>query len=101
MVHIRHNVALGVCFIALAQWFSATLALAQAGSQVPIITANPAPSPEQIHSLIMRAIENQHRDDVALEEFERTERVITRKIENGEVIRDITERILPSPTGNI
>jgi hypothetical protein len=101
MVRIRHNVALGVCFIALAQWFSATQAQAQAGGQVQIITANPAPSPEQIHSLIMRAIENQHRDDVALEEFERTERVITRKAENAEVVSDLTERILPSPTGNI
>jgi len=49
----------------------------------------------------MRAIENQHRDDRALEEFERIEHVITRKGENAEIVTDLTQRILPSPTGNI
>src|ERR1700680_1695051 len=49
----------------------------------------------------MRAIENQHRDDRALEEFERIEHVITRKGENAEIVTDLTERILPSGTGNI
>jgi hypothetical protein len=49
----------------------------------------------------MRAIENQHRDDRELEEFERTEHAITHKGENAEIITDITERIVPSPTGNI
>lgn len=65
------------------------------------MSANPAPSPEQIHSLIMRAVENQHRDDRELEEFERVERVITRKAENAEVVTDITERIVPSGTGTV
>ena len=49
----------------------------------------------------MRAIENQHRDDQALEEFERIEHAITRKDENAEIVTDLTERILPSATGNI
>jgi hypothetical protein len=49
----------------------------------------------------MRAIENQHRDDRELEEFERTEHAITHKGENAEIVTDTTERILPSPTGNI
>jgi len=86
---------------ALAPWLGAPPARAQAGGQVPIITGNPAPSPEQIHSLIMRAIENQHRDDRALEEFERTEHSITRKGENAEIVTDLTERIVPSAAGNI
>jgi hypothetical protein len=84
-----------------ALWLIAPSARALAGRQGAIITGNPAPSTDQIHALIMRAIDNQHRDDRALEEFERTERVISRKGENGEILTDLTERIVPSPAGNI
>src|ERR1700722_3410607 len=101
MTHVRHILALGVCMAAPALWLIAQSARALAGRQGAIITANPAPSPNQIHELIMRAIDNQHRDDRALEEFERTERVISRKGENGEILTDLTERIVPSPAGNI
>jgi hypothetical protein len=101
MVQIRHIVALGVCWIALAQRFGAPSARALAGGQGAIVTGNPAPSPDQIHSLIMRAVENQHRDDRALEEFERTEHVVTRRGENAEIVTDLTTRVLPSETGNI
>jgi hypothetical protein len=101
MVYRRHIVALGVCLFGLAPWAGAPGARARPSGQGAIITGNPAPSPEQIHSLIMRAVENQHRDDRALEEFERTEHVITRKGENAETVTDLTERVLPSGTGNI
>jgi hypothetical protein len=102
MIHKKHSVALGVCAAALALWLAAPSARAQAGSsQVATIAANPAPSPEQIRSLIMRAIENQHRDDRALEEFERTEHVTGRKGENAGIATDLTERIVPSAAGNI
>ncbi len=101
MVQRRHIVALGVCLIALAPWLGAPSARALPGVQGATITGNPAPSPEQIHSLIMRAIENQHRDDRALQEFERIEHVITRKGENADIVTDLTERIVPSETGNI
>jgi hypothetical protein len=101
MVYRRHIVALGVCLTGLAPWAGAPGARARPSGQGAIITGNPAPSPEQIHSLIMRAVENQHRDDRALEEFERTEHVITRKGENAEIVTDLTERVLPSGTGNI
>ena len=82
MVRRRHIVALGVCLAALAPWVGSPSARAMPSGQGAIITGNPAPSPDQIHSLILRAIENQHRDDQALEEFERIEHVITRKAEN-------------------
>ena len=101
MVQIRHIVALGVCLIPVAQRLGAPSARALGGGQGAIITGNPAPSPEQIHSLIMRAVENQHRDDRALEEFERTEHVVTRRGENAEIVTDLTTRVLPSETGNI
>jgi len=101
MIQIQHIVALGVCLIVLAPWAGTPSARALPSGQGAIITGNPAPSPEQIHSLIMRAIENQHRDDRALEEFERTEHAITRKGENAEIVTDLTERIVPSSAGNI
>src|SRR4029077_10565332 len=101
MVHRRHIVALGVCLVLLAPWAATQNGRALPGSQSSSMTGNPAPSPEQIHSLIMRAIENQHRDDRALQEFERTEHVIARKGENAEIVTDLTERIVPSGTGSI
>jgi hypothetical protein len=101
MVYRRHIVALGMCLIALVSRFHAPNARALPRSQGAVVTGNPAPSPEQIRSLIARAIENQHRDDQALEEFERLEHVITHKNENGEILTDLTERILPSPTGSL
>jgi hypothetical protein len=101
MVHRRHIVALGVCLVVLAPWAGTPNARALPGSQSSSITGNPAPTPDQIHSLIMRAIENQHRDDRALQEFERVEHVITRKGENAEIVADLSERIVPSGTGNI
>ena len=92
--------ALGTFWIAFAPWLATPNVRAQAGGgQGPTVSSNPAPSPEQIHSLIMRAIENQHRDDRALEEFERVEHRITRKGENAEILTDITERLVPSGTG--
>jgi len=101
MFHRRHIVVLGVCLIALAPWVGTPNARATPSGQGAIITGNPAPTPEQIHSLIMRAIENQHRDDRELEQYERVERIITRKAENAEVLTDITERVVPSGAGTV
>src|ERR1700688_1551136 len=101
MTRIKKIVTLGVCLIALTRGLGTPSARALAGGQGAIITGNPAPSPEQIHSLMLRAIENQHRDDQALEEFERTEHTIGHKGENAGIDSDLTERIVPSATGNI
>jgi len=105
MSHLRHIAALAARSMVLALTLVLGLAVpavpAMAGDQGSTIAANPAPSPEQIRALIARAIENQHRDDRALDEFERTEHTITRKAENTEILTDISERIVPSPAGNI
>jgi hypothetical protein len=90
-----------VCSIALAIHFGAAAMPAPTAGQGAMVSGNPAPTADQIHSLIMRAIENQHRDDRALEEFERTEHVVTRKAENSEILTDISQRVVPSPAGNI
>jgi hypothetical protein len=101
MVHRRHIVALGLSLVALAQWAGAPPTRALASGQGAIMAGNPAPSPEQIHSLIMQAIENQHWDDHVLEEFERTEHRIARKGDGAQMDTDLTERVVPSATGNI
>ncbi len=101
MDHKKLYAALGVFLIVLAPWFGLTPARAQSASQSPIISPNPAPSPDQIRTLIARAIENQHRDDVALQEFERIEHKVAHNNGNSEVAIDITERVLPHTIGNI
>lgn len=101
MTHWKPIVALGVCLVFPARWFATRASEPQAYPQTATVTANSAPSPEQIHALIMKAVENQHRDDHALEEFERTERIVTRKGENDEVLTDMTERVVPSGTGTV
>jgi hypothetical protein len=68
--------------------------------QGPTLAANPAPTPEQLNSLVARAVESQHRNDRAMEEFERVEHVVTyRDGENSEILSERTERVLPSGTG--
>jgi len=101
MIHRPYIAALGMCFVALASCLDVAHAQTLAGGPGAIITANPAPSPNQIHALIVRALQNQHRDDQALQEFERIEHKIARGSENPNVPIDITERVLPSGTGNI
>lgn len=102
MIQGKHIVWLGAALLALAQCVGWPLMRAQAGgSQATTVSGNPAPSAEQIRSLIHRAIENQHRDEHALEEFERTEHRIARKGENAEILTDITERLVPSGSGTV
>ena len=58
-------------------------------------------SPIEVHDLIARAISNQHRDDAALDSFERIERHIERNSSNGRVTEDKTYRVVPTGSGNI
>ena len=101
MIQRSHIAALGMCLITVASWMGVSHAQALTGSPAAIITSNPAPSADQIHALIVRAIQNQHRDDLALQEYERIEHKIVRSGENADVTDDITERILPSSAGNV
>ena len=74
---------------------------AAAGGQGATVSANPAPPTAEIKSLVLRTLENQHRDDRALVEFERVEHVVTRKAENGEILSDHKNRVIPSGTGTL
>ena len=72
----------------------------QANTQAPTISPNPAPTAEELASLLSRLAENQHHNDRALEEFERVERVISHKDgENSANVPEHTDRVLPSGTG--
>jgi hypothetical protein len=102
MIRIRHMAALGVPLAVLTLWLAVPSARPRAGGQDAIVTGNPAPSTEQVQSLIARAVENQHRNDRAGEEFERLERVVTRKPgESSDKPSDRTDRVLPSGTGTM
>ena len=51
----------------------------RAGEQGGAVNGNPAPTATQIQAVFAHLVENQHRNDLALDEFERVERVITAK----------------------
>jgi hypothetical protein len=103
MIRTKYLVAMGPALLAMASWMvAAPPAPALAAGQGAIVEANPAPSTEQLQSLMDRAIESQHRNDRAIEEFERVERVVTRKPDaKTEVTTDRTDRVLPSGTGTM
>jgi len=70
------------------------------GAQGPTVGANPAPTAEQLQSLIARLIENQHHNDQVIDEYERVEHVILHKDgDSSEIVSERTERLLPSGTG--
>lgn len=84
-----------VCSLAGAVLLSLSLALAAGAPQRTVtMQADPnALTPAQIHALVARAILNQHKDDAALYEYERTERITTR----GEAgaSHEATTRVVP------
>ena len=72
----------------------------QAEEQALQSLSNSPLTTDQIASLLARLAENQHHNDRALEEFERVERVISRKDgESSEAVSEHTDRVLPSGTG--
>jgi hypothetical protein len=73
----------------------------RSGGQGPTVTGAGTPTAEQLQSLVARTIDNQHRNDRALEEYERLEHVVSRKDENAGAVSDRTERLFPSGTGTI
>lgn len=88
--------------LAVAPWLVAPRARASDDAQRLIVEANPAPTDGQLQALIARAVENQHRDDRALQEYERVEHVVTRKPDGSSgVLTDRTDRVLPSGTGTM
>lgn len=103
MGHVRHIAGIAAGFVAFAAWLGAPPAKTTAGTQVqgPTVAGNPPPTPEQIRALTVRSIENQHRDDSALQEYQRVEHSVARKGDNPDMVTDIIERRVPSPAGDL
>ncbi len=60
----------------------------------------PPLTPQQIRALVLRATANQHKNDAALDAYERTERVITRERDGR--MHDVLSRVVPhGDTGNL
>lgn len=58
------------------------------------------PSPAEVRALVARMIANQHRDDAALDEYERTEhRQVRQHDKDTAFIEDKTFRVIPAGTG--
>ncbi len=95
----KFRALLAAALAALAAW-CALPPRAWSGGQGAVMEANPVPSPAELEALIARAVENQHLDDRALEEFERIEHVSAHNTgENSAGPADHTERVVPSGTG--
>ena len=78
------------------------LSLGSAALAASTLPQNPdggAPSPAQVQSFVARAIDNQHRDDLLLEEFDRVEHTQLRKTSESSVVDDRRWRIVPVGTG--
>lgn len=61
-----------------------------------------APSAEELRQLVERMIANTHRNDAAIEEYERVEHWIERRSENDPRVRlDKTYRVVPTGTGTL
>lgn len=73
----------------------ATLTQSAAPDQTPL-------TDEQVHDLMVRTIANQHRDDAALDSFERIEyRVARANDSGGPVVDERTFRVVPTGSGTL
>ena len=91
---------LGGALVVLTHWMAAPDAYICAGDQGSMVAGGPALTAGQIRSMVARVVENQHRNDLASEEFERVEHVVSRKSgDNSPVLFDRTDRVMPSGTG--
>ena len=86
--------------VALCAFAAARGASLHAQDHLPTVSASPAPSPEQLRALLLQLVDNQHRNDQSIHDFERFERTISRKAgENSEISSDLTYRVMFSGTG--
>ncbi len=88
-----------LCALLLA---STMAALAGAGPATGQSRGAAPPSPEELRQLVERMIANTHRNDAALEVYERVEHWTERKNENDSQVRDDkTYRVVPTGTGTL
>src|SRR5579872_4709741 len=91
--------------------FGCAIAMALAICLLPLLAAQQQPTqpasdqtaltPAQIQDLLSRIIANQHRNDVALDTFERLEHHVERNSSNGRVTEDKLYRVVPTGSGTL
>ena len=81
--------------VALAQQRTPMPAAACNASAADLPPWNAPPTPRQIQALVTHAIENQHRNDLALAQFERKERIISQR-GKAPVATEWTTEVIPS-----
>jgi hypothetical protein len=77
---------------------TATIGLARQSATSSSTSSGTSPTPEQVTAIVTRATLNQHKDDAALEEYEFTERVVTRDKEGA--TSEKISRVVPHGTGD-
>jgi hypothetical protein len=101
----NRNAIAALALLAPLALLAATVALAQQGTPAPAATANPSaadlppwtapPTPRQIQALVTRAVENQHRNDLALTQFERKEHIVSQR-GKAAVANEWTTEVIPA-----
>jgi hypothetical protein len=101
----KHPAAVALALLAPLALLTGAVALAQQGPPALAATANPSsadlppwnapPTPRQIQALVTRAIENQHRNDLALTQFERKERIVSQR-GKAAVANESTTEVIPA-----
>ncbi len=91
--------------------FGCAIAIALAVCLLPLPAAQQQPTqpasdptaltPAQVQDLLSRVIANQHRNDVALDTFERFEHHVERNSSNGRITEDKFYRVVPTGSGNL
>jgi hypothetical protein len=101
----KHATTAALALLAPLALLAGAVALAQQGPSAPAAAANPSaedlppwnapPTPRQIRALVTRAVENQHRNDLALTQFERKERIVSKR-GKAAVASDWTTEVIPA-----
>jgi len=101
----KHPATVALALLAPLALLAGAVALAQQGAPTPAAAANPSatdlppwnapPSPRQIQALVTRAVENQHRNDLALTQFERKEHIVSQR-GKAAVANDWTTEVIPA-----
>jgi hypothetical protein len=101
----NRNATVALALLAPLALLAGAVALAQQGPPAPAATANPSaadlppwnapPTPRQIQALVTRAVENQHRNDLALTQFERKERIVSQR-GKAAVATEWTTEVIPA-----
>ena len=101
----NRNATAALALLAPLALLAGAVALAQQGTPAPAATANPLaadlppwtapPTPKQIQALVTRAVENQHRNDLALTQFERKEHIVSQR-GKAAVANEWTTEVIPA-----